>query len=178
VRPITKSDYLAGLQCALRFWNRHYAPIPHEQRVETPAMGAGISVGQLAHQLFPGGVLVEAEPWEREESVTRTRELLADQNVSAIFEAGLLHDGLYARVDVLQRKPLGALALYEVKSGTFPIWRSKFMSPAEADLRLAKPESFTSTRNTNAVSNSTCTAFSLTRTKLHGWSSTSPVSTK
>ncbi len=79
-------------------------------------MRVGTDVGLLAHQLFPGGVLVEAEPWERDESVARTQALLADPNVPAIFEAGFLYDGLHARADVLKRKPSGAFGLYEVKS--------------------------------------------------------------
>jgi len=115
-RPITKSDFIAGIQCPLRLWNRHHAPIPYEDRTETSAMRAGTDVGLLAHQLFPGGVLVEAEPWERDESVARTQVLLADLTVPAILEAGFLYDGLHARADVLKRKPSGAFALYEVKS--------------------------------------------------------------
>jgi hypothetical protein len=116
VRPITKSDFLAGIQCPLRLWNRHHAPIPFEDREETSVMRAGTNVGSLARQLFLGGVLVEAEPWAREEAVAATQALIADPRVPAIFEAGFLCDGLHARVDVLARKPLGAFALYEVKS--------------------------------------------------------------
>jgi hypothetical protein len=114
--PITKSDYLAGIQCSLRLWNRHSAPISYEERGGTAAMRAGTSVGQLARQLFPGGVVVEAQPWERDRSVVRTRKLIADRTVPAIFEAGFTNDGLHARVDVLKRKPSGGFALYEVKS--------------------------------------------------------------
>jgi hypothetical protein len=115
-RPITKSDYLTGIQCPLRLWSRHHAPIPYEGREETPAMRAGTDVGLLAHRLFPGGAFVEAKPWERDLSVAQTQALLADKNVPVIFEAGVLHDGLHVRIDILKRKPSGGLALYEVKS--------------------------------------------------------------
>ncbi|MGA9796689.1 MAG: DUF2779 domain-containing protein [Rhizomicrobium sp.] len=115
VRPITKSDYLAGLQCPLRLWSRHHAPIPYEERVETSAMRTGTDIGLLAHRLFSGGVLVEARPWARAEAVAETNGLLADRNVPAIFEGGFLYDGLHVRVDILKRKPSGAFALYEVK---------------------------------------------------------------
>lgn len=116
VRPITKSDFLAGLQCPLRLWNRHRAPIPYEDREETSAMRAGTNVGLLAHRLFPGGIVVEAEPWEREQAVARTQALLSDRNVGAIFEAGFVHNGLHVRVDVLKRTSAESFALYEVKS--------------------------------------------------------------
>ena len=115
VRPITKSDYLAGIQCPLRLWSRHHAPIPYEERTETSAMRAGTDIGLLAHRLFLGGVLVEAQPWERAEAVAETNRLLADRNVPAVFEGGFLHEGLHVRVDILKRKPSGAFALYEVK---------------------------------------------------------------
>lgn len=115
VRPMTKSDYLAGLQCPLRLWSRHHAPIPYEEQAETSAMRAGTNIGLLAHRLFPGGVLVEAKPWERAEAVAETNRLLADTSVPAVFEGGFLHDGLHVRADILKRKPSGAFALYEVK---------------------------------------------------------------
>jgi hypothetical protein len=115
VRPITKSDYLAGLQCPLRLWSRRHAPIPYEERVETSAVRAGTDVGLLAHRLFLGGVPVEAQPWERAEAVAETNGLLTDRNVPAVFEGGFLHDGLHVRVDILKRKLSGAFALYEVK---------------------------------------------------------------
>ena len=116
MRPITKSDYLAGLQCPLRLWRRHHEPIPSEGREETQAMRAGTDVGLLAHKLFRGGAFVEAKPWERDLSVAKTQVLLANKALPAIFEAGVLYDGLHARIDILKRKPSGSFALYEVKS--------------------------------------------------------------
>jgi uncharacterized protein DUF2779 len=122
LRPITKSDYLAGVQCPLRLWNRHHAPIPYGQRAETPAMRTGMSVGQLAHRLFPGGVLVEAEPWERDKSITQTRDLLADPSIPAIFEAGFVYDGLHTRGEVKEQHiPDLAFQVYVVRGSGFEI---------------------------------------------------------
>ena len=118
MRPITKSDYLAGLQCPLRLWNRHHEPIPSEEREETQAMRAGTNVGLLAQKLFLGGAFVEAKPWERELSVAKTQALLANKALPAIFEAGVLYDGLHARIDILKRNSSGGFALYEVKSSS------------------------------------------------------------
>ena len=115
-RPITKTDFVAGRQCPLNLWNRHHDPIPYKDRVETPAMRTGTNVGVLAQGLFPGGVLVDAKPWERDKAIERTKALIADKGVPAIFEAAFTHSGLHARVDILKRKRSGAFALYEVKS--------------------------------------------------------------
>lgn len=115
-RPITKTDFLSGLQCRLHLWNRHHAPIPYEDRDETIVMRAGTSIGELARALFPNGVLVGAQPWERDQSVERTNTLIADESVPAIFEAGFSCNGLHVRIDVLKRKHSGKFAVYEVKS--------------------------------------------------------------
>jgi hypothetical protein len=77
---------------------------------------AGTKVGERAHELFPGGVLVDEKPWEHAEAVARTRRLMADALVPAIFEAAFEHEGVRIRVDVLERLPGGAWGLREVKS--------------------------------------------------------------
>ena len=70
-----------------------------------------------AHRLFPGGVLVDEEPWQHDEAVARTAALMRDPAVPAIFEAAFTHDDIRVRVDVLERLP-GGWGLREVKSST------------------------------------------------------------
>jgi hypothetical protein len=76
---------------------------------------AGTEVGECAHALFPGGVLVEEKPWQHEQALARTQRLMADATVPAIFEAAFEHEGVRIRVDVLERLPGGAWGLREVK---------------------------------------------------------------
>jgi hypothetical protein len=57
----------------------------------------------MAHLLFPGGVLVEEQPWEHASAVARTAALMADPAVPAIFEAAFEHSRVRVRVDVLER---------------------------------------------------------------------------
>lgn len=63
----------------------------------------GNEVGEIARTEFPGGVLIDFQPWEREESAEATRAAIKG-GANTIFEASFLADGLYARIDVLTRK--------------------------------------------------------------------------
>ena len=63
-------------------------------------------------------MLVSQEAWEHAQAIERTRALLADTAVPAIFEAAFEHDGVRIRVDVLERLPGGRFGLREVKAST------------------------------------------------------------
>ena len=117
---LSKTRYLAGLQCEKRLWLAC-----HEAKLATPADAAqqaifdtGHEIGRCAHRLFPGGVLVD-EPIHRfEAALAHTQRLLARPGVPAIFEAAFLHDGVRMHADALERLPDGAWGLREVKSST------------------------------------------------------------
>lgn len=105
---LTKSRYLAALQCDRRLWLE-----VHDSKGGTPLGEAqrhifrmGAEVGKAAHELFPGGVLVEASPADHAEAVAETDRLMADEAVPAIFEAAFEYEGVRIRVDILER--LGA----------------------------------------------------------------------
>jgi hypothetical protein len=76
----------------------------------------GTEVGEMAHQLFPGGVAVEGEYWDVQGVLRSTAQLMANSSVPAIFEAAFVHDDVLVRVDVLQRRAQGRWRLVEVKS--------------------------------------------------------------
>lgn len=115
---LTKSRYLSARQCEKRAWlqaraRELAAPASPAQRF---VMEAGVEVGRRAHELFPGGVLVDEPPWAHAAAVARTRELLANPSTPTIFEAAFEHAGVRVRVDVLERLPGAAFGLREVKS--------------------------------------------------------------
>lgn len=64
---LSKSKYLAGLQCPLRLWHQCFNPdlaspvSPTQQAL----FDTGHEVGQLATRLYPEGVLVETDPLRR-----------------------------------------------------------------------------------------------------------------
>jgi len=109
---------MAGLQCLRRLWLRVHDAMPYEEPAPGSPLDIGQQIGRKAHLLFPGGVEVTEEPWEHVEAVARTRALMADADVPAIFEAAIEHDGIRTRVDVLERLPAGAWGLREVKSSS------------------------------------------------------------
>jgi predicted RecB family nuclease len=117
---LTKSKYLAGLQCSKRLWLQCRRPkLAMPPDAATRALFAmGAEVGRRAHRLFPGGVLVREGPAQHARAVRRTRELLAEVAVPAIFEAAFEYAGVRVRVDVLKRLGDARVGLREVKSST------------------------------------------------------------
>lgn len=108
---------MAGWQCPLRLWYAVHQPElaspPDEAQQATFDMGH--RVGELARERYPGGVLVDVEYRDIAGAVERTRELVADSAVPAIYEAAVVHDGALTRVDVLARNGSG-WDLIEVKA--------------------------------------------------------------
>ena len=77
-------------------------------------MDQGQQVGELARQLFAGGV--EVPFGDPEQAIRTTRELVANREVPAIFEAAFENGGVFVRADVLHRRRDGRWRLIEVKS--------------------------------------------------------------
>jgi hypothetical protein len=115
---LTKSRYIAGLQCPLRLWLAVHEPQPYEDPAPGSPLDMGQVIGTKAHLLFPGGVLVTEEPWQHAEAVVRTAALMDDPHVPAIFEAAFEYDGIRIRVDVIERLANDTSGLREVKSSS------------------------------------------------------------
>jgi len=84
---LTKSRYIAGLQCPRRLWLLVHEPLPYEEPAPGSAMDIAQEIGTKAHLLFPGGVRIEEAPWQHAEAAARTTVLMNDARVPAIFEA-------------------------------------------------------------------------------------------
>ncbi|MDP3856538.1 MAG: DUF2779 domain-containing protein [Stagnimonas sp.] len=115
---LTKSRYIAGLQCPRRLWLLVHEPLPYEAPAPGSSMDIGQEVGLKAHLLFRGGVRINEEPWQHAEAVTRTAKLMNDAFVPTIFEAAFDYEDIRIRVDVLERLANGAWGLREVKSSS------------------------------------------------------------
>ena len=114
---LTKSRYLAGLQCLRRLWLQVHEPQDYEEPAPGSPIDVGLEIGRKAQLLFPGGVLVEEAPWQHADAVARTAALMQDPSVPAVFEAAFAHHDVRLRVDVLERRPDG-WGLLEVKSSS------------------------------------------------------------
>jgi predicted RecB family nuclease len=113
---ISKSQFMSGVQCLKRlYWQVHEPELGGVVDAAAVAiMDQGREVGQLARQLFAGGVEVSSH--DPEQAIRITRELIANPEVPAIFEAAFENGGVFVRVDILHRRRDGRWRLVEVKS--------------------------------------------------------------
>jgi len=117
---LSKSRFLAGLQCHLRLWLQCY---DRDLAVEvSPAQQAvfdsGHEVGKLATRLYPDGVLIKEDHLHHNEAVRSTLEAMQNPDVKAIYEAAFFYDDVRIRVDILKRTGNEHWDLVEVKSST------------------------------------------------------------
>jgi len=111
---LSKSRYLAGLQCAKRLWFEVKEPeeVGELDWALEAVLERGRRVGEEARRRSPGGVLIEGR--ERAERVAATRAALAG-GAKVLFEASFEVDGVFVAVDVLERRR-GGWGIVEVKA--------------------------------------------------------------
>ena len=114
VSTISKSKYMAGLQCQRLLWLSVNQPeaIPAVDEGTQFIFDQGHEVGNFAKMLFPEGIEVPHDS----DFVNKTHELI-DQR-KTIFEASLSYNKAFAKPDIL--KPVGKEEwdIIEVKSST------------------------------------------------------------
>lgn len=116
---LSKSTFLRGIQCKkslfLHTYRRELASPPDDD--QQSRMKGGQKVGELARDLFPGGVLVSTPGgFSVAQALEGTRAAL-DSGATLLFEPAFMADGLFLRADVLMRGG-DKWQLYEVKSST------------------------------------------------------------
>jgi hypothetical protein len=114
---LSKTSFLKAVQCQKSFflYKKYYHlrdPLPPEKRA---VFNRGHRVGELAHQLFPGGVDVSPDHvFKFSEAVEKTKELIAlGQRI--IYEAAFIFDETLVAIDILVKVGASWYA-YEVKS--------------------------------------------------------------
>jgi hypothetical protein len=115
---ISKSTYLMGLQCHKLLWFRYNAKdqIPAPDESAQAIFDQGTQVGELARQLFPGGMIVAPGVTNPDEVIAQTQRAI--QARQPLHEAAFVFHGGYARTDILVPVVGGAWDLIEVKSTT------------------------------------------------------------
>jgi len=115
---LSKSLYTRGLQCHKSLYlHKHRPELRGEPTPELEALWkSGHEVGDLAHMLFPGGVVVPFDGMTKEEQLAKTREE-SDRGTKAIYEATFSFDDVFVKADIIVRNR-GYWDLYEVKSST------------------------------------------------------------
>ena len=114
---LSKSRFQAGLQCPKYLWLLCRAPALADPISEgkQAIFDQGHTVGELARQVFPGGVLVEEDYTQGDQAIQTTACLLSD-GAACLYEGAFRHDGVFVRPDALFKEDGRNWALIEVKS--------------------------------------------------------------
>ena len=116
---LSKSTFIKGLQCDKALYYHKYRRDLRDgiSAAQEAIFTQGTSVGELACELFPGGVDCTPDSYfEFQEAVIRTREEI-EKGTKIIYEAAFQFNGVLAALDILVKHDDGWRA-YEVKSST------------------------------------------------------------
>jgi hypothetical protein len=119
VPSLSKSRFLAGMQCHRQLWWKVHEPQAPELTVDVKQQAIfdqGHQVGAVARQAFPGGELIDL-PFERKRDRTEATQKALDRGAHVLYEGSFQGGGVYAAVDILERRGTG-FDLIEVKSST------------------------------------------------------------
>jgi len=117
-RYLTKTRFKEALDCPTKLYYTKKKDIYANQKnedtfLESLAQG-GFQVEELARMSYPDGFAILGGDRDYDKLVSRTLELLQQENVT-IFEAAFLYNGLFIRVDILNKKG-NKIQLIEVKA--------------------------------------------------------------
>lgn len=119
IPKLSKSRFQMGLQCSKALYYACYHPDLADAPSElmTATQKNGDMVGRLAHDMFPGGVLIDEDYYDRNNAMAHTQQAMSE-NAPAIFEATFMHNNVLVKNDILQNNGDGTYDLIEVKSAT------------------------------------------------------------
>ncbi|WHZ06845.1 MAG: hypothetical protein OJF59_000598 [Cytophagales bacterium] len=116
---LSKSTFMYGCQCTKRLYLHKYRPElrnPVEEEQQS-IFESGTNVGELARDLFKGGVdATPPDSFSYQLSVEQTAKLIS-QGERIIYEAAFQHEGVLCALDILVKRGEAWYA-FEVKSST------------------------------------------------------------
>ena len=118
LKIISKSSYILGQQCQKSFWfknNRVPETNPKDEAAEE-RLSAGDDVGEISKMLFPGGEEIPFLGGKYQEMHDITMEKISS-GVEKLYEASFLVDGIFIRVDLMNKTKDG-WDIYEVKASS------------------------------------------------------------
>ncbi len=120
IPTLSKSRFMAGIQCEKRLYlecyHRYLAdPVDANQQA---VFDSGTDVGIFARQLYPDGIMIEADFMHFPKALSLTKEALAKNTQVPLFEAAFQFDDVRTRVDILKPVARNAFSLVEVKSSS------------------------------------------------------------
>lgn len=119
---ISKSSFLAGIQCSKLLWMKfnEKEAFPEVSETLQAIFEQGHEVGALAKLVYPGGIEVAEGRCDYAFVLEETAKVLRLAECKPLYEAAIAHEGGYARIDILNPSGGGpdAWEIIEVKSGT------------------------------------------------------------
>ena len=105
-----------GLQCPKYLWVTFGAPglIPEPDIVAEYRIKERKLVGELVQQLYPGGMEVPIEDFA--DHIEQTKALIKQRKL--IFEAGILADNIYSKIDILEPVDNNSWDIIDIKNAT------------------------------------------------------------
>lgn len=113
---LTKTKYLHGSQCLKYLWVILGDPklIPEPDIVAQYRLNEGKLVGELAHQLYPEGIKIPFDDFT--DNIEQTKAFIKQRKL--LFEAGILANNIYSRIDILKPVDNDLWDITEVKNST------------------------------------------------------------
>ncbi len=112
---LSKSHIISHRQCPKRLWLQVNCRDLREAAATQAKRAEGNTVGTLARDMIPDGVLIDAD--DLREALRQTNQALAAKPRRVLFEATAQHDGVLVRADVLSPLQRG-WHMIEVKSSS------------------------------------------------------------
>jgi predicted RecB family nuclease len=119
MKILSKSSFVRGMKCPKALYLHIFQPENRDETSESQQniFNIGHNAGELAQQLFPGGIdASRGEPGEVQAALQYTRELI-EQGQEVIYEAAFSDGETLCYMDILVKKD-GLWAAYEVKAST------------------------------------------------------------
>jgi hypothetical protein len=118
MQMLSKSKYLAGLQCKKLLWHHFNAKdqFPLQSDKQQNAFDQGREVGNLAKLLYPKGIEVSENNANLTEVIKASEQALKKRR--PLFEAGFQFENAFARSDILIPAGKDGWDIMEVKSST------------------------------------------------------------
>jgi hypothetical protein len=117
---LSKTQYMEAMRCPKMLWLRFHLPEAAEpyDTATLHLFKIGHRVERLAHQLFPGGVVIEKGVDESfQELILKTKNALMG-STGIIFEGTFASETSHCRADVVDKNESGSLNLGEIKMCT------------------------------------------------------------
>jgi len=115
---LSKSQYIRGLQCHRSLWlYKNRLELRDKSNIQTDSLfKTGYQVGELAKQLFAGGVEIAFDSDDFGGMIAKTKSLITN-GTEVIYEATFSENGIFVMVDILVKNG-DKWDIFEVKGTT------------------------------------------------------------